>query len=527
MKPSTITNQVAQIVLASAALGANVAANAVTWPSTPLGATTNATPMTMLVMSKDHKLFYEAYNDASDVDGDGTLDVRFNPKIKYYGLFDADYCYSYSNNRFIPGGTTDELGKCSGGAKWSGRWLNYMTTTRIDALRKVLYGGHREVDTKDQTILRRAYIPQDAHSWGKEYHSEETDGYNIRDYTDLNLPNSGTRHFFGNLTANAGKSCTDLDNCSEDLQPLLRIRTNVGNGYRIWQWASKERPVLDDKLATTGGDINFPANTGPSNYVVRVEVCTSKYHNGCKQYGNGKYKPTGLLHDYGENESMYFGLLSGSYDNPMSGGRLRKVISSFAKEVDTTTGQFTANATIVKNLNSIRIRDFNNNRTDNSYRSGWVTTRPMNEGEFVDWGNPIGEMLYEATRYFAGKKSATNAFVSNGTTRDDQVGLTNATWDDPFAESSEASADFCARANFLTISDVYPSFDSDQLPGSFFGSLSSDLTGLNVQTEAGAITTFESNITGLRFIGRSGALDDRAPTAKQVSSLATIRGLAP
>lgn len=527
MKPSTITNQVAQIVLASAALGANVAANAVTWPSTPLGATTNATPMTMLVMSKDHKLFYEAYNDASDVDGDGTLDVRFNPKIKYYGLFDADYCYSYSNNRFIPGGTTDELGKCSGGAKWSGRWLNYMTTARIDALRKVLYGGHREVDTEDQTILRRAYIPQDAHSWGKEYHSEETDGYNIRDYTDLNLPNSGTRHFFGNLTANAGKSCTDLDNCSEDLQPLLRIRTNVGNGYRIWQWASKERPVLDDKLATTGGDIKFPANTGPSNYVVRVEVCTSKYHNGCKQYGNGKYKPTGLLHDYGENESMYFGLLSGSYDNPMSGGRLRKVISSFAKEVDTTTGQFTANATIVKNLNSIRIRDFNNNRTDNSYRSGWVTTRPMNEGEFVDWGNPIGEMLYEATRYFAGKKSATNAFFSNGTTRDDQVGLTNATWDDPFAESSEASADFCARANFLIISDVYPSFDSDQLPGSFFGSLSSDLTGLNVQTEAGAITTFESNITGLRFIGRSGALDDRAPTAKQVSSLATIRGLAP
>lgn len=529
MKPSTIANRLAQVVLASAALGAYVAANAVTWPSTPLGATTNATPMTMLVMGKDHKLFYEAYNDASDVDGDGTLDVRFNPKIKYYGLFDADYCYSYASNNdmFTPGGTTDELGRCKGGSKWSGRWLNYMTTTRIDALRKVLYGGYREVDTNSQTVLRRAYIPQDAHSWGKEYHSVATDGYDISDYADLKLPTAGTRHFFGSLTANANVSCTTLNNCSDNLQPLLRVRTNVGNGYRIWQWASKERPVLANKLATSGGEIDFPSNTGPSNFVVRVEVCTSNYNNGCKQYGNGKYKPTGLLHDYGENESMFFGMISGSYDNPMSGGRLRKVMSSFANEVNTSTGQFVANAPIVTNLNKLRIRDYNNTRSDNAYRTGWVPNRAMAEGEFADWGNPIGEMLYEATRYFAGKKSSTAAFNTAGTARDGQVGLTSATWDDPYAESSEASADFCARANFLTISDVYPSFDSDQLPGSYFGGLAGDLSGLNVQTEAGNITTFESNITGLRFIGRSEGVDDQAPTAKQVNSLGTIRGLAP
>ena len=524
----TMANRAAQVALATAALGVYLAANAVTWPSTPLGATTNATPMTMLVMGKDHKLFYEAYNDASDVDGDGTLDIRFKPSIRYYGLFDADLCYNYASDLFSPGGTTDDLGRCTGSAQWSGRWLNYMTTTRIDALRKVLYGGYREVDTTTQTILRRAYIPQDAHSWGKEYFNEETDGYRIEDYTSLNQPQNNRRHFFGSLTNTNGINCSTLSTCS-DRPPLLRLRENVGNGHRIWEWASKERPVLAGTLSTG----NFPNNAGNErNFTVRVEVCTATFNAGCKQYPNGGspiYKPVGLLHDYGENESMYFGLLTGSYDRNMSGGRLRKVVSSFANEVNTDTGQFTVNARIVNTINNLRIRDFNNGRTDNAYRSGWnAAARQMNEGEYVDWGNPIGEMLYEATRYFAGRGSGTTAFGGT-TTIDEQVGLSVANWDDPFDEGSAASAASCARANFLTISDVNPSFDSNQVHGAYseFGSFTGDLTGLNVEAIGTTITNIESNITGLRFIGQSDTNYDTAPTAKTVTSLGRIRGLAP
>ena len=232
---------------------------AATIPNAPLIAQQNAKPMVMLVSSKDHRLFYEAYNDASDIDGDGTLDVRFKPNIKYFGLFDPNLCYTYSGS-----GTTGLFspssykvnGKCSG--KWSGNWLNYVTTSRIDALRKVLYGGTREVDTATQTILRRAYIPQDAHSWAKEYTSLSVDGYNISDYTPLSNPTSGKRHFFGNLTANAGINCAVLDSCS-DLPPLLSVVTN--SNKRVWEWASKERPVLDD---THGGT--------RTNYTVRVEA---------------------------------------------------------------------------------------------------------------------------------------------------------------------------------------------------------------------------------------------------------------
>lgn len=528
MKARSFFNTLSKVALSAAAVTTYFGVQAVTWPNAPLGAITSATPMTMLVMGKDHKLFYEAYNDASDVDGDGTLDIRFKPGITYYGLFDSELCYRYSNNRFEPVGTTTQANayKCTASNQWSGNWLNYMTTSRIDALRKVLYGGYRSTDSTTETVLERAYIPQDAHSWGKEYHNLATDGYLISDYTALSQPSSNNRrHFFGNLTANQGIDCATLNDCS-GLNPLLRIRTNVGDNKRIWEWASKERPVLHNTLSSG----NFPSGTGNAqNFTVRVLVCTGTYHNGCKQYPNSGspiYKPVGLLHEYGESDAMLFGLLTGSYDQNMSGGRLRKVVSSFSDEINSETGQFNAAAPIANTINRLRIRDFNNGTTGNNYRGGWVTDRAMSEGEFVDWGNPVAEMLYEATRYFAGKKSATSAF-SGATTVDSQVGLSSAVWDDPYESTSAAKAAHCARASFLTISDVNPSFDSDQVPGSYFGSFSGDLTGLDVSTIAGTITSIESNITGLRFIGQSGTTYDTAPSPKTVTSLANIRGLAP
>ncbi len=97
---------------------------------------------------------------------------------------------TYITDKFTPGADGRSLGPCSGSSHWSGNWLNYATTSRIDALRKVFYGGYREVDTDSETILRRAYIPQDAHSWAKEYTSVAVDGYDISDYTPLSLPNA-------------------------------------------------------------------------------------------------------------------------------------------------------------------------------------------------------------------------------------------------------------------------------------------------------------------------------------------------
>ena len=139
-------------------------------------------PLVMLVMGKNHKLFYEAYDDITDLNNDGVLDVGYHGEaeyyedtdlnhkwdpgeffldrnydgqwtddpIDYYGYFNSHICYLYDfqNKRFEPESYTENK-KCPGTGNnlWSGDFLNYMTMTRMDAMRKVLYGGRRSVDS--------------------------------------------------------------------------------------------------------------------------------------------------------------------------------------------------------------------------------------------------------------------------------------------------------------------------------------------------------------------------------------------
>ncbi len=206
-------------------------------------------PLVMLVMGRNHKLYYEAYNDASDLNEDGVLDITYKPdEIDYYGYFDSFKYYAYNSSaspaRFDPVGVTADK-KAPSGNYWSGDFLNYLTMSRMDAMRKVLYGGYRvtDEDASGITVLERAYIPQDAHTWGKEYESVLRDGYDIRDYTPLDLPASGTRHLF------ASTSLTDPSNSS--YAPLLRVLPD--NSHRIWEWVAKEGPVADDSLEEIAG----------------------------------------------------------------------------------------------------------------------------------------------------------------------------------------------------------------------------------------------------------------------------------
>jgi len=186
----------------------------------------------MLVMGKDHKNYYEAYNDASDLNGDGQIDVGYKPdEIDYYGYFNSNVCYQWSgsNTRFEPRTYTANK-KCSG--SWSGDFLNYVTTGRFDAMRKVLYGGWRQTDSSNDTVLQGAYFPQDGHSWGKEYDSLERDGYDISEYTPLNIPTAGQYHLFAVTTL------------ADNSAPLLRVLQN--SRFRVWNWVSIEGPVADN-----------------------------------------------------------------------------------------------------------------------------------------------------------------------------------------------------------------------------------------------------------------------------------------
>jgi type IV pilus assembly protein PilY1 len=669
--------------------------------TTPLFLTESVPPLTLLVMGRDHKLYYEAYNDASDLNGDGQLDVGYKPtSVDYFGYFDSHKCYTYdTTNRLFAPNTTTINKRCSGASEWSGDFLNYLTTSRIDALRKVLYGGYRSTDSATQTVLQRAYIPQDAHSWGKEYESIARDGYDITEYTPLDLPDGGTRHLFANTTL------------SDNGAPLLRVLTN--SSYRIWEWVSIERPVAGNECATSGNarancatpsgnyeghpadhnafdalvaafansdhlqgsgtpangridgsgnpfgngdyyltlfrgtlnivtsgtyefavdgddavelmidgavisgwygghcdcvcdqaanassascttaatykglvsltagahsitfrhqerqggdnywlywrgpdssnawqivptsaysnliqyvyDVNRP-ESAMTDYEVRVDVCRDgMLESNCRQYGTGDstvHKPTGLLHDYGENDRMLFGLLTGSYHHNLQGGVLRKNIGSLTDEISSATGQWTSTVGIIKTIDQLRTAGFNYSCPYCYTTPPGVVTRAVTEADgqgYQMWDNPVAEMMYEGLRYFAGKTGPTSDFsngVSGSSTHDSVLGLPLSSWTDPYSTPRP----WCAKPFMLVMSDINPSYDTDRLPGSFFDSgFVGDLSGLDVQDIADTIWGNEmgQGASALHFIGQSDNTYDGAPTAKSVNSFGNIRGLSP
>jgi len=474
---------------------------------TPLFITQAPPPLTLLVMGRDHKLYYEAYNDATDLNQDDQLDIKYNPNIDYYGYFDSYKCYVYKNNRFNPKyWTTDKT--CNG--LWSGDFLNYLTTSRMDALRKVLYGGYRVKDSKKTTILERAYIPQDAHSWGKSYTSTAVDGYDIRDYTPLTLPTSQRRHLFANTTL-----------LYSDGSPLLRVALN--QPYQIWEWLSIERPVAGDRVQH--GEHGPSIAHAIDDYQVRVRVCVPYLlESNCQRYANNIYKPTGLLQQFGANQQMKFGLLTGSYSKNLSGGVLRKNIEFIDDEINPQTGQWTNTTGIIGTIDRLRITGFGNNYSYNQ-NCGFIFNRSMQEGECRMWGNPVGEMIYESIRYFAGKHHPTAAFDYTGGD-DATLGLPKPTWQDPYQQDNNP---WCAKASLIVISDSYPSYDSDQVPGSTFNTFSTDLTPAPQASQLGQTIWQQefNNQSLLHFIGQAGQQSDGTPSPKLVSSFGNIRGLSP
>lgn len=528
----------ALFILGAHAPGTNAAP--LSLANVPLFLTQGTQPLTLLAMGRDHKLYFEAYDDASDLDNDGVLDLGYKGhvlkvpadpsqgyKLNYFGYFDSFKCYSYNSGqgRFEPvRATTDK--KCTVvDSEWSGDFLNYLTMSRMDILRKVLFGGYRSTDSTTQTVLERVYIPQDTHSWAKEYTSTAQDGYDIAQYSPLAQPTTG-KHLFANTT---------LGNANPPGNPLLRVLQN--RSERMWHWVAREVVQAGN---TIGGQGVPAVAVTPTDYQIRVEVCkestvapTYAREANCKRYTSGGvdyYKPTGLLQD--NADTMKFGLMTGSYTKNLSGGVLRKQIGSINDEIQ-ATGQFSGTNGIISTINKFRVLNFiSNNHNTTGHVCGLIPTRPLNEGECRIWGNPIGEIMYEGIRYFAGRSSPTTAFDYSGAGDDQTLGLPKVdTWTDPYSNNP-----WCAKPSMVVISDVSPSYDTDQLPGvdanfgAFAGDTAGKLSGLNVSTLGQTIWDIEQGATGIsksHFIGQVGATYNGAPTAKTVTTFGNIRGLSP
>jgi Tfp pilus tip-associated adhesin PilY1 len=170
---------------------------------------------------------------------------------------------------------------------------------------------------------------------------------------------------------------------------------------------------------------------------------------------------------------------------------------------------------------------------------GWITTRPINEGECVNWGNPIAEMMFEGMRYYAGQDlspaTATADFTygTGASLGDNVLGLPKATWDNPFVTNGA-----CAKPFILAITDINPSYDSNQLPGvaaafstGFTGNLSSyDATPAAFDAEdLGEAISSAEGITGNRYTGQVTTTYDNSCSPKDMTGngFGRSRGLCP
>lgn len=152
-----------------------------------------AKPQVMLNLSNDHQLYFSAYSDYDDLNQDGIADGTYIHAIDYFGYYDSRKCYNYNttSDRFDPVALTSDK-YCAGGTSgdWSGNFLNWASTARIDAVRKILYGGYRATDSSTETVLERSYLPNDAHSWVKYYAGSDID--KLTPFTVNHLPKTAT-----------------------------------------------------------------------------------------------------------------------------------------------------------------------------------------------------------------------------------------------------------------------------------------------------------------------------------------------
>ncbi len=476
-------------------------------------------PMVMLVVSKDHTNYTPAYSDNQKLkSGNDTIQKTYDNSIDYYGYFDSSKCYTYDPaNYFVPSGSaTSHL--CS--SAWSGNFLNWVSMSRMDALRKVLYGGYRESgsgDTATSTILQRAYVPSEGHAWAKVYN-----GNDGRPAISSLTPYTPTD---GNLTLMNVTCSSYMNTCvAGGLTGMPIIRVANGNFYD-WDIAETCVGYFRGETGACGGSRStMIARRNPlqtkrlADLAVRVKACVPGQigNEMCKEYsvGSGRFKPIGLLQKYGDNGAMHFGLITGSYVKNTSGGLLRKRIRSFANEVNATTGVFTSTQGIVNTLSKLRLIDYP--QGSSGYYFGCRYGVPMTEGSqgCRNWGNPVGEMLYEALRYYAGANSATSAFNTDDSAlawTGGTLSISKDSWNDPYAQDGCATYNhaYCSKPYILVVSDIYPSYDDDQLPGSAFKSFAGDptyLPGMNVTSLARTITQNEPNATnpavpGNYFIG--------------------------
>ena len=361
--------------------------------SYPLNAVFGAKqPLIMLMLGRDHSMYYEAYNDLTDLDEDGSVDGVFTPHIIYDGIFESNWCYQYTDNMFkmsrLASANANDaykgkpVYKCSGGL-WSGNFLNYITSSRMDVVKRILIGGQRYTnldqcknntmktngsqqfntcrDSSGYPILSRQYIPHDTHGWAKSYHKDDINercakyGYSCS--LDNWAPIGDESAMFGSVGRQllVAKATDIYSGTGMNMGSYKCLSSNTcsdADSIFVWNWVARESGAFGDTnsgakgpLSISGGKtaMNKPGVTSNSNhfsvsasqYNVVVQACNyaadpnATMPSRCQSYGNESnkvYNTVGLLQQFSKEGAVdaYFGLTTAIWNTDVAGKDAKK-----------------------------------------------------------------------------------------------------------------------------------------------------------------------------------------------------------
>ncbi|MDR1036014.1 MAG: hypothetical protein LBT40_05440 [Deltaproteobacteria bacterium] len=543
----------AALFTAPEANGANVMKSR--YSVTPFMTLSRGITHVLVIVSKDHKMYRQAYNNMSDLDGDGKMDFGFDPSRTYYGLHDPQACYRYLRGSFERESWTDKKhkealnptrppelsdrmdidvprsanGVCTaatrdGNGLWHGNWLNWFLTSHMDAVRKALYGGKRYSDHLRYTVLEHSYLAKDAHLWGAQVVSDDLWGekmkvspyYDVSMYTGFVKPDKGKIYYFARDQKQVGDWQTAV--------PILLVETNIDARFRhksaqrdvgLWDFVASE-PVIPNSSGLNIGHKGY-------SFDARVKVCDPDAPGGisprdnCLEYAVNAWKPSGIFQEYGADRGISFGLMTGVADEKWRkiGGVVRRHVENLANSYDFINGL----------KRSMGMLSF----FDQLHLTGWTGKNYKNNSA---WGSPLGEMLYESVRYFSGAKKSSCPLVQG-----EEISPWQFDW-----ERNRPKDIFyreCAFPVTIVIGSAYPDYDTDDIPSPAEPEIAALKPISYLRNPNGTVaSTFDKNAyldaitklegftdAGKKFYYSRNESDDC--TAKPLVSLSEVKGLCP
>lgn len=408
---------------------------------TPLHLTAAVNPNVLLNMSVEVPMGGAAYNDQPGSLANGSVcsgrpawdtgSCYFANEV-YIGYFDPDKCYSYNtsnhasdtstdnptNGYFYPVAKAAADHSCS--SSFSGNFMNWATMTAMDMFVVTMTGGNRVVDTSSDTIIRRAR-KQNTDSWFP--YKQVGSSVNVNPNTVT--PFSGSLYIY---------------NTSFGVQ--------FANSKSNSRWA--------------------PSNS----YNLKVKVCDPNVITGdqdasleesCKSYGDGNFKPEGLIQEKSEN--MRFAITSYLFNSSQTrnGGVLRANMKYVGLMRPDGSGGREVNPENEIDEDGLLVANPNPTDATNSgvSKSGVINFINQFSNPGYKGYDPVSELFYETVRYY--KNLSPTPEYSNSLSAGENGGfpvITN--WLDPIQYS-------CQKNFIVAINDAFPWLDKT-LPGTSFTS---------------------------------------------------------